>query len=199
MNKKLPLIIVGLAILGAAGWFFVSPLFIDRAVDEPFDPGASIPTRAEIDAMDESGRDAAMAKLMAEAESGPDREMDEPMGSGGVAERVASGMFTDADAVHKGAGNATLYSLPDGSHLVRFEEFRVTNGPALVVLLANADDPKNADDVLKGYHELGKLKGNVGNQNYSIPAGVNIDEYGSVVVWCELFDVLFSAASLERI
>ena len=49
-----------------------------------------------------------------------------------------------------------------------------------------------------GYLKLGKLKGNVGNQNYPVPAGTNITEYNSVVIWCELFGVLFSPAALTR-
>ena len=49
----------------------------------------------------------------------------------------------------------------------------------------------------RGYLSLGELKGNVGNQNYPIPADVDVAGYGSVVIWCELFDVLFSPAALE--
>ena len=49
-----------------------------------------------------------------------------------------------------------------------------------------------------GFVKLGMLKGNVGNQNYEIPAGTDVAEYGSVIIWCELFDVLFSPAALER-
>ena len=47
-----------------------------------------------------------------------------------------------------------------------------------------------------GFVNLGKLKGNVGNQNYEVPDGVDISEYGSVVIRCELFGVLFSPAAL---
>ncbi|MCP4333110.1 MAG: DM13 domain-containing protein, partial [Gammaproteobacteria bacterium] len=45
---------------------------------------------------------------------------------------------------------------------------------------------------------LGKLKGNIGNQNYAVPPGTNIAEYQSVVIWCELFGVLFSPAALTQ-
>ena len=83
--------------------------------------------------------------------------------------------------------------------MVRFEDFRTTNGPALVVYLARHASPTSAADVLDGgFVNLGKLKGNVGNQNYVIPAGTAIDDYNSVVIWCELFDVLFSPAPLVR-
>lgn len=110
---------------------------------------------------------------------------------------VAVGRFRDADAIHKGSGRASLYRLADGRHVVRLEDFEVTNGPALVVLMAKAADPRNARDVQLGYIKLGDLKGNIGNQNYEIPKDVNIGLYSSVVIWCELFDVLFSPATLN--
>ena len=97
-----------------------------------------------------------------------------------------------------GSGSATLYRLPDDRHVVRFENFRTTNGPDLVVYLAKHPSPSQASDVADGgYVSLGKLKGNVGNQNYVIPDDVDITEFGSVVIWCELFGVLFSPASLS--
>ncbi|MBT8130884.1 MAG: DM13 domain-containing protein, partial [Gammaproteobacteria bacterium] len=41
------------------------------------------------------------------------------------------------------------------------------------------------------------LKGNVGNQNYEVPLNIRPESYGSVVIWCELFDVLFSSAPMN--
>lgn len=191
--------VVVLAVLAvaAAGWFFVSPLFIDEVVDEPLIP--AIPSRADIDAMTPAERNALMSDMMAEAAAGPDVEVDEPMEMA-MAETplvVATGRFRDADAIHKGSGTALLYRMPDGSHVVRFEDFEVTNGPALVVLMASAIDPKSAAEVERSYIKLGKLKGNKGNQNYEIPASVNVGLYRSVVIWCDLFDVLFSPATLH--
>lgn len=187
-----------LIVLAAAGWFFISPLFIDRAIDEPLTVSDVVPTRAEVEAMTESQRDALMSELMTAAKSAPDQTMDEPMDMTTAPTLSATGRFSDADLIHKGSGRALLYALPDGGHLVRFEDFRVTNGPALVVLLAEAADPQSAADVQAGYVEIGKLKGNVGNQNYPIPPAININEYRSIVVWCALFDVLFSAAPLSE-
>ncbi|MFD8985852.1 DM13 domain-containing protein, partial [Streptomyces sp. NPDC059564] len=47
-----------------------------------------------------------------------------------------------------------------------------------------------------GYVSLGKLKGNQGNQNYGIPADVNLADFPSVTIWCDRFDVSFGAAAL---
>ena len=111
---------------------------------------------------------------------------------------VKIGTFRDGDSRHHGSGRATIYRLEDGSHILRLEDFRVTNGPDLRVYLSSHPDPENPRDVKdQGYLELGKLKGNRGNQNYEIPAGVDINGQQSVVIYCKPFSVVFSVASLS--
>ena len=44
--------------------------------------------------------------------------------------------------------------------------------------------------------DLGRLKGNIGAQNYAIPASVDLGAYRSVVVWCKRFGVPFAAAGV---
>ena len=197
--KRIVIAVLAIGVLAGA-WFFVSPLFIDRTVDESFD---FVMEDGHIDmervmAMPASDRQAAMNDIMDAAANAPDQSASEAMPD--AAPRVvASGDFVDADAIHKGSGRASLYALPNGQHLVRFEDFRTTNGPALVVYLAKHPAPTSAGDVSdNGFLSLGKLKGNVGNQNYPVPEGTPIDAYNSVVIWCELFDVLFSPAALSR-
>lgn len=199
MNRNV-LIVLGVVVLVAA-WFFVSPLFIDRAVDESFDfvaDNGELDMRA-IMAMSPDKRQAMMQDIMNAATRAPDRTASDGMPSN-APQAIARGEFVDADLIHKGSGQATLYKLPDDRHVVRFEDFRTTNGPALVVYLAEHPSPTEASHVTdSGYIRLGKLKGNVGNQNYTIPAGTNIGDYNSVVIWCELFGVLFSPAALNRL
>ena len=196
--KQLLFAVLVVAVLGAA-WFFVSPLFIDEVVDEEFNlalPDGSL-NMAKVMSMPEDERLSMQTDIMATAASAPDRASAEDMPADAPVV-VASGEFTDADAIHKGSGRAILYALPDGRHVLRFEDFRTTNGPALVVYLASHPSPASAADVTdQGYLSLGDLKGNVGNQNYPIPADVDVAGYRSVVIWCELFDVLFSPAALE--
>ena len=112
---------------------------------------------------------------------------------------LASGNFRDADSFHRGSGTATIYRLPDGSNLLRLEDFTVTNGPDLRVLLAEPGDPMSRDELQAGgYTHLAKLKGNKGNQNYEIPADINLEEQNSVIIYCMPFHVIFSVAPLER-
>ena len=182
----------------ALGWFLVSPLFIDREVDESFELVLADGSfnMDGVMAMPADKRDAMKDEILAAAAGMADKPMTEAMPEApGV---VSRGRFVDADAAHKGEGTATLYALPQGGHVVRFEDFRVTNGPDLYVYLAKHPSPGTAGDVVDGgYLNLGKLKGNVGNQNYVLPQGSDVSEFGSVVIWCQLFGVLFSPAALE--
>ena len=40
-----------------------------------------------------------------------------------------------------------------------------------------------------GFVELGALKGNEGDQNYDIPASVDLEKYRAVTIWCHRFNV----------
>ena len=114
------------------------------------------------------------------------------------AQVVAVGAFRDADRSHKGTGTAKLVALPSGNHEIQFTEFQVTNGPDLEVWLSAHPDPESKRDVTDNeWLALGQLKGNVGDQAYAIPAGTDIAAYNSVVIWCEMFGVLFSPAALQ--
>ena len=111
---------------------------------------------------------------------------------------LKSGSFRDADSFHKGSGLATIYRTPDGGHLLRLEDFQTTNGPELHVVLSQSPDPQSSAEVKSpGYLDLGKLKGNIGNQNYPIPGGTDVGAQMSVVIYCKPFSVVFSVAPLS--
>lgn len=114
---------------------------------------------------------------------------------------VASGELISHE--HPTSGTAKLIRLPDGTHTLRLENLDTSNGPDLRVWLTDAPvKPGQAgwhvfDD---GRHlELGKLKGNKGDQNYALPKGTDLTKYTSVSIWCDRFDVSFGAAELIRI
>lgn len=202
MRKRGVLIVVVLLVAGvgvAAAWWLGSPLFVDTVVEEelPF----TIPSAEEMDAMSEDEIAKLTADVLDAAAKMPDTEMEEEMpemADDAQPVVVAQGQFTDADDYHKGSGTATLYRLPNGTHLLRFEDFRVTNGPQLHVLLANHAMPASREDVDEGYIDLGGLKGNVGSQNYEIGADVAVADVKSIVIYCKPFQVVFSTATLSR-
>ena len=112
---------------------------------------------------------------------------------------VATGDF--AGILHKTSGKAILLRTA-GGHVLRLEDFKTSNGPDVRVYLVKGTHANNSDFIKAGpanFVDLGALKGNVGNQNYSIPANVNLDDYKSVSIWCRRFAVDFGAASLQPV
>ena len=100
---------------------------------------------------------------------------------------IKSGTFSGFDRLHTGSGTAKVISI-DGKNYIRFEEdFSVTNGPDLYVGLGENGE------YIKG-SELEKLKGNIGSQNYELPAGVDPENIKEVWVWCKAFSVPFAKA-----
>ncbi|MFF8828471.1 DM13 domain-containing protein [Streptomyces sp. NPDC015131] len=111
---------------------------------------------------------------------------------------VAEGAFISHE--HDTAGTARVVRLADGSQVLRLEGLDTSNGPDLRVWLTDAPVKEGVagwrvfDD--GRYVSLGRLKGNKGDQNYPIPADVNLADYSSVAIWCDRFDVSFGAAQL---
>ena len=110
---------------------------------------------------------------------------------------LASGALMDADSFHKGSGEVVLYQLEDGSRIIRLEDIEVTNGPQLHVLLTPVHGLAGRDDLQEaGYVDLGPLKGNIGSQNYEVPADYVIPDQLTLVIYCVPFHVVFTTAEL---
>jgi hypothetical protein len=106
---------------------------------------------------------------------------------------LASGRF--GPIAHPGKGRAAIVELPDGERRLTLTGFRTDNGPDLRVYLSTGD-PAGGD--LGDHEDLGGLKGNVGNQQYEVPRGIDLDRHSTVVIWCRAFSVAFTSAPLER-
>jgi len=117
--------------------------------------------------------------------------------SPGQTNTLYSGRFHDGS--HKTSGNATIFRLFDGRRVLRLSEFQTSNGPDLQLYLVAALDATDNDTVKEsGFISLGALKGNMGDQNYNLPADINLDRYRSVTVWCRRFSVNFGTAPLSQ-
>ena len=114
--------------------------------------------------------------------------------------RLASGKFGGSiDAIHRAEGNASVYQLSNGVRVVRLENFKSTNGPNLYVYLSGDPSPRNSAQLHEnGDFEVGRLKGNIGNQNYELPAGVDLSKFKLVVIYCKQFHVVFGSAELAH-
>jgi hypothetical protein len=112
---------------------------------------------------------------------------------------LASGSFTQIDALHGATGSATIYRLPEGGLVLRLEGFDAQNGPDLRVGLSGHPMPRNNTELNQdGYVELAVLKANQGNQNYELPADLDASAFKSVVIYCKAFSVVFSTAELAQ-
>jgi hypothetical protein len=125
-----------------------------------------------------------------------DKSVDEALAAGSSEPTaVATGEFRGV--AHDGRGTATIFQYPDGRRVLRFSNFETSNGPALHVYLVAAPDATDNDTVTNaGFVDLGALKGNQGDQNYDVPAGVDLAKYQAVTVWCARFNVNFTTAPL---
>lgn len=187
-NAGIAAVVLGIPALLVA-WWLISPLFFDKEVNDDF------PMSAEAEVPDDMTQEQ-VEKEMEEAAESPDVEEEEPMPETASDPVILqTGSFENADEFHTGSGTATIYELDDGSRVLRLENFEVTNGPDLHVLLSTSASP---DGDLGDYIDLGSLKGNLGEQNYEIPDDADIDALGSVVIYCQPFHVLFSFASLGQ-
>ena len=105
---------------------------------------------------------------------------------------VGSGGFYGID--HTAEGTAAVYE-QDGAYVLRFEDDTdIQNGPDLFVWLLESD---SYDGGSPGeFIDLGKIKGNVGGQNYELPAEFDPEVHQFVLIWCKRFSVPFAASPL---
>jgi hypothetical protein len=212
--------VAGVGVLAALAWlafgfFGVHTLFIDDVVSEaapvfdvpaeqpaaqPTDLPAAAPTQPSgaqepaqpptdttpaADAPEPANDDAEpLAAAAPETTQAPTTEPAEPQ-----IVTEATGTFT-SDA-HPTSGTAVVLGNGTGQRFLRFENFATDNGPDLNVYLVNS--ASGAGDFI----DLGDLKGNIGEQNYEIPEGVDLSVYDTVYVWCVRFGVSFGNAVLS--
>ena len=110
--------------------------------------------------------------------------------------KIAQGDFHGV--AHETKGIASVYQLPEGKKLLRFSGFETSNGPDVQVYLVAAPDAKDNETVTRaGFIRIGDLKGNMGDQNYELPADIDLGKYRSVTIWCRRFGVNFATAPLN--
>lgn len=98
---------------------------------------------------------------------------------------------------HETHGKATILE-SGGRRILRFTGFFTSNGPDVHVYLVAAPDASQDETIHHaGFINLGKMKGNQGDQNYDLPPEAQSPNYRSVSLWCERFNVNFGSCSLR--
>ena len=183
-------------------WWLISPYFIDDAVDEDFSTSIS-EQFATADETPVASAGSATPEVEGESTTGAappvtdaptptePTEEEPPPPSGPVL--LGAGQFVGL-AGHSGTGDAGIFQNPDGSLVLRFENFDIENGPDLEVYLVPGPDQTS---LTEGSIHLGALKGNIGDQNYELPPGTDLTPGAyTALVWCEAFSVEFVGATI---
>ena len=124
------------------------------------------------------------------------RSVNEAIPNAPGAQPLESGRFYTI--LHPTAGTATIYQMGDGTRVLRFTTFSTSNGPDVHVYMVAADDAKDIATVQNaGFVDLGVIKGNIGDQNYTLGSDLDLAKYRAVSIWCKRFSVNFGAAALR--
>jgi hypothetical protein len=182
----------------AVSWWLLSPFFIDDVVNDEFetsiavaagqsDPSANVPgAETSTTAAPNVGSAPTAAPNVGSTSTSVDPASGPAL--------LGAGQFIGL-AGHEGTGDAGIFRLADGAHVLRFENFDIQNGPDLrLYLVPGADQTSPVDGSLY----LGGLRGNVGNQTYELPTDFTPTAGDwTVLVWCEAFSVEFVGASIS--
>jgi hypothetical protein len=125
--------------------------------------------------------------------SGPINEEDVELND---EEIVLTGEFTQIDSIHHGSGTVHLVNKTN-SYYLQFVDVIIANGPSLIVYLSSKNTFSGTSDTPGDYYDLGALEFNQGNFTVEIPNEVDIENYNSVLIWCDPFQVVFTWATLE--
>ena len=200
MNKKLKIAIGGIivVIVIAIGTYTISPLFINITIDEPLPHTSQNIGFEEFMKLSEDER-ATIGKDMTQEEKDNIMRVfaqenvtvkDEITMPENQTNMLAGNLIDAGDGFHMASGQVKVLQIPDGTQVLRFENLDVTNGPDLYVYLAT-------DTTSKDFVSLGRLKGNMGNQNYPIPENTDFEKYNTVLIWCQAFSTLFGSSKLS--
>jgi len=207
MNKKAKIVVITIAAIAIpVGIYTVSPLFIYTTVNEPLPTSSATDLQKFLEFMSMNSEQERVEKgqqmtpeeknaiLRGAAQTNGNtvnQNMTDTAATTLAYTPLVIGNFVGVDdGIHNAEGLAKVIRLDDASMILRFENFRATNGPDLYVYLAT-------DNSASDFVDLGRLKGNIGNQNYEIPEGTDLSKHDTVLIWCKAFSVLFGSAKLE--
>ena len=198
-KTKIIISIIIAAIVIPLAIYTISPLFLSNVVNEPdptlaiseFQKYMNLSEEQRIEVAKNMTREKAMmiGIMAAKQNTTVNENVTFP-----VIEQTSTNTLTGTfigigDGFHNVEGVAKVIPVESGAQILRLENFKATNGPDLYVYLSN---DKSASDFIN----VGRLKGNVGNQNYEIPIGSDLSKYNTVLIWCRAFSFLFGSAQI---
>jgi len=112
-----------------------------------------------------------------------------------MADKTQSGEFTKTSFKIKGQWQIVR---ENGQTIFRVsEDFKTKNGPDLKLFIS----PKKVESVTgttatTGAVRLGVLRSSKGAQDYLIPEGVDLSQFGSILIHCEAYSKLWGGANI---
>jgi len=194
MTKRRSILVSTALVAGGLLWYLFRPdvLVISKTVNESFpaaeESGSMMHGSSTMNQSPQMAHAAMDSSAMGAMDHGQMADAKAPV-------KLVSGRFhTNA---HETKGVATIYRLDDGRRVLRLTEFATSNGPDVRLYLVAASDVQKEDAANRaGIVDLGALKGNIGDQNYDVPEGLDLSKYRAVSIWCRRFSVNFGAAPL---
>lgn len=190
-NRRRNVILGGVAVavvLGAIGFAVFRPdkLFVDDVVEEELDADVAAALDATTTAPPTTAAPADPGAGDATTTAPPTTEPAGPVVTA-AGSWISLGRYTTT-------GEVAIVTDGDASTIV-FDELATDNGPDLFVYLS-PNDAADGETLPEGALNLGGLQGNIGTQTYDIPAGTDLSQFSSVVIWCDRFSSAFGAAQL---
>ena len=199
-KTKIIISIIIAAIVIPLAIYTISPLFLSNVVNEPdptlaiseFQKYMNLSEEQRIEVAKNMTREKAMmiGIMAAKQNTTVDENVTFPVFEQTPNNTLAGTFIGIGDGFHNVEGAAKVIPVESGAQILRLENFKATNGPDLYVYLSN---DKSASDFIN----VGRLKGNVGNQNYEIPIGSDLSKYNTVLIWCRAFSFLFGSAQIS--
>jgi hypothetical protein len=171
VHPVIRIIVLGVPLI-VVTWWLISPYFVDDVVNDDFSTSISEQqTPASKPARDTASTTTSVAPA--------------------APTLLGTGTITGL-AGHEGTGDAGVFEVDDGRHVLRLENLDIENGPDLELYVVPGRDQRSPGT--ESMH-LGSLRGNVGNQTYDLAEPLTSGDW-TVLVWCEAFSVEFVAATL---
>lgn len=98
------------------------------------------------------------------------------------------------------SGRATVYQQPNGSRLLTLSNFSTANAAGLTVILLDGSSMADGQQFTPGdskHRDIGEIKASEGEQNYALPADVDIKQFNTVAIYSAGLHTVFGAAKLD--
>ena len=143
----------------------------------------------------------ALASCQSAAQNSPPTSSQKSLKTTYNTQTIRQGTFQNAE--RPTSGTVEIAKAGENYHVLLRDDFKTSKGPELQIILHRSSNllpelsPPTFPLESSDYVVVGPLKSLKGEQSYSIPSNINIQDHRSVAIWCKKFNATFGAASLQ--